>query len=115
MSRKKGPRSILRELVDQVDPEAFKADPKAALLDAALLVRRAGLEHLVGTATLLEVQALALAGEHLQKEQLVDLTRALADPLAAISDVDGGKTRQEALADAVCARVAARERGQREV
>jgi hypothetical protein len=79
--------SVLRQLVDA---DRLKKDPAAELLDAALVVKRAGLEHLVTEATGVEVHALAKAGEILAKERIAALVLALSDPTRAIAPFDGG-------------------------
>ena len=99
--------SLLRSLItarDLCDSDG-KPDKKAAaraLLNAALLVRRAGLEHLVTEATEGEVLALAQAGEVLLEEHFAALVVALRDPARAIASLDGGATlRREVLRDAL--------------
>lgn len=81
--------SLLRALVDV---EAFKASASQALLDAALRVRRAGLEHLVTEAAPAEVDALALAGEVLAAERAWLAARAAVAPeaVAALFGGSGG-------------------------
>jgi hypothetical protein len=79
--------SLLRELVDEV---GFREKPAHALLEAALLVRRAGLEHLVLGPTRAEVLALAQAGEAIAKERVALLLAALENAPAFLADFDGG-------------------------
>lgn len=79
--------SLLRELINE---PLFKKDPKKALLDAAILVRMAGLEHLVTEATRAEVVALALAGLHLGKVSAIDVAKALLAPEEIVAPIDGG-------------------------
>lgn len=80
--------SLVRELVRA---DLFAANPAAALLDAALLVRRAGLEHLVQGPTRVEVEALARAGELVTQERLADLVAKLRHPAAALAPFDDGR------------------------
>jgi hypothetical protein len=62
-----------------------------ALPEAALLLRRAGLEHLVtGFPSPEEVQALANAGDVLELERAAALARAIHDRGAALAPFDGG-------------------------
>ena len=86
--------SLLRELIAD---EEFERDAHAALVNAALLVRRAGLEHLVSDATLVEVEAMALAGERLADERLASLVNALEKPEDAIAAIDGGRSQARSL------------------
>ena len=79
--------SLLRELINE---SLFETNPKKALLDAAILVRMAGLEHLVTEATRSEVVALALAGLHLGKVNAIDVAKALLDPEKTVAPIDGG-------------------------
>lgn len=83
--------SLLRALVDV---ETFKASPSQALLDAALRVRRAGLEHLVTEAAPAEVDALALAGEVLAAERAVLSALAFRDVEGVAALFDGGERRR---------------------
>ncbi len=74
-----------------------KEDPRAKLEDAALLVRRAGLEHLVipddgGPITVDEINALAKAGETLAAERVVMFFTEARAPGSIGSVLDGGKS-----------------------
>lgn len=88
--------SLLRELVSE---ELWREDPACALLDAAVFLRRAGLEHLVCDPSRSEVLALAHAGEVLQDE----LVRKLRDPAKGVVErSDGGQIhRTEVLREAL--------------
>jgi hypothetical protein len=91
-------KSVLRELVD---PKLWAEDQAAALMDAAFVVRRAGLEHLVGEVTRAEALAMAVAGERIQKERAALLAGALSDPAEAVSAYDGGAMkRKQVMAEA---------------
>lgn len=79
--------SLLRDLVDR---ELFSKNPTLALYDAALLLRRAGLEHLVTDATRAEVEALAAAGEQIKSELAVLFTTADRAPEVVAANYDGG-------------------------
>lgn len=99
--------SLLRKLAGR-DESAFRKDPHKALLDAALLVRRAGLEHLVTEAEPAEVLAMATAGERIAQERAALL---FADPASALEPIDGGAAKREALLEeafAIAARRAAK-------
>jgi len=76
-------------------------DEEHSLKDMALLVRRAGLEHLVTEADSEEIIALAAAGDELEMERAAYLAKALADPAEALRAFDGGaaiRARVKALA-----------------
>lgn len=60
------------------------------LLDAALLVRRAGLEHLVTEAEPREVLAMVQAGEILAHERASLAAKAIQQPLHFEALMDGG-------------------------
>lgn len=82
--------SLLRELMNESALHGDLADAFRTLKEAALLVRKAGLEHLVTEATEVEVKALAEAGEIVAKEHAVLLTVSLMDPASAVAPFDGG-------------------------
>jgi hypothetical protein len=72
--------SLLRRMVDDTHS-----------LDAmALLVRRAGLGHLVSDASPDEVQALADAGDRLFLERVACALKSLGNPAKALAPFDGG-------------------------
>lgn len=95
--------SLLRQLVNE---EAFRQNPSRALYEAALLVRRSGLVHLVTEATEAEVAAMAWAGEVLVAERAVLLAEALKEPEKVAQVFDGGESRRRALLRAAASRVA---------
>jgi len=75
------------------------AQTLAELDRAALLVRRAGLVHLVTDVTEVEAEALARAGVTVAREDAILLVDALLDPPAALEPFDGGASkRQQTLA-----------------
>lgn len=93
--------SLLRQLIKTEDLRDKKRAARA-LMNAALLVRRAGLQHLVTEATEAEVLALAQAGEVLQGEQLAAIAVAVHDPALAVQPLDGGATvRRQVIRDAL--------------
>ena len=67
-----------------------------ALEAAALLVRRAGLEHLIDDATGAEVAAMVQAGNEIIKEQAVVFAATLLDPAHAFVPYDSGKALRAA-------------------
>lgn len=75
-----------------------------ALLEAALLVRRAGLVHLVDAeVSVEEVRALAHAGDMLEVERALMARRAAEDPASLLRAIDGGKSLRQALVDRLLA------------
>jgi hypothetical protein len=92
--------SLLRELVDE---KAFREDEAGALLDAALLVVRSGLQHLVSGPTRSEVLALARAGEIVAKERVGMLLTALEDAPGFMFELDGGARARAAIGTAALA------------
>lgn len=96
--------SVLREVMIA---KGFREDlePKAVselLAESALVVRRAGLEHLVNTATLAEIMALADAGEALAKERAALVVVTLQNPAKAFAAFDGGSSlRREVMRTAL--------------
>lgn len=85
------PKSLLRELAGSTDP--------TKLLDAAILIKRAGLEHLVGVAGEAEVLVMARAGEILQKENNVQLAYGLRNYGEFVAEFDGGEARDNEVLD----------------
>lgn len=82
---------------------AGEGERRLALDAACLLVRRAGLEHLVMDVTGEELEALAHAGEELAKERAVLLVCALANQPRALAPFDGGASLREATKQAAFA------------
>lgn len=64
------------------------------LRDAAVLVHKAGLQHLVTEATLAEVRAMAEAGDLLEEERRLRLVHAVLEPGEAFRKVDGGRLQR---------------------
>lgn len=93
-------RRILHDLIDDC---LFKEDPIAALLDAALQIRRAGLEHLVtrAEATPSAIAALMKAGQIVEAERAVFVARALQSPEDVAAIYDAGSSRIEKACDVV--------------
>lgn len=89
--------SLLRALVNE---ERFKKDPAGALLDAALIVLRGHLEHLVTEPTRGEALAMAVAGERIADERRAKLSVAIKRPAKALEPFDGGAALDEELMDA---------------
>ena len=88
------PYSILRDILverDQLDPTAEQ------MRQAALVVHRAKLNHLVGEVTPLEAQALADAGDLLEHEHRLRLVSALLNPAESFALVDGGEMKRKQL------------------
>jgi hypothetical protein len=92
--------SLLRELVDE---SAFRENAERALLNAALLVRRSGLEHLVTEASHAEVLAMAQAGEILAKERVAQFLSAVENVPGFLAEFDGGARAREVVMDAAIA------------
>ena len=88
--------------------DRLRSDGNEGLLDAALLVRRAGLEHLVTEPTLEEIVALAKAGEILAHEHAGLAALAHQSPLEFRALLDGGDALVSATVDAVLEKAAAR-------
>lgn len=80
--------SLLRDLAEG----RRKFVQAASLLDAALQIRRAGLEHLVQVTTQDELDAMALAGERLEDERAARFAQAVLEPEEALAPFDGGKS-----------------------
>ena len=85
--------NLLRLMVDKQHP----------LPDMALLLRRAGLEHLVDEASVEEVLALAEAGDRLVQERTAYLVYCLARPHEASRPFDGGAGARLVLKEAAYA------------
>lgn len=76
-----------------------KEETPQALVEAAVKLRRAGLEHLVDPdVSEEEVEALGMAGDLLEIERALLARKALNDPEALHRAFDGGKARRTRLA-----------------
>lgn len=100
--------SLLRQLVDQ---NLREENESLAIFEAALLVRQAGLEHLVTEATEEEVVALACAGERLVAEHATVLARAFRAPEEVSRIFDKGESLRRSFMRHALAAVRAKEKG----
>lgn len=93
--------SLLRDLAVDLAIEAGQDDPFPFIDQAALLVREAGLEHLVGEATLFEVRAMTRAGARIEKDRAAARAVAFHDLPAALRPYDGGELQRRQILDAM--------------
>jgi hypothetical protein len=73
------------------------ADKNHDLYHCALVVRRAGLEHLLEDVTVEEIDALCRAGTSLLKEQVAYIVAAIRAPEEALRPFDGGAAARQQL------------------